>query len=386
MFEIQGKYARAMLTIDNLDTEAIQQLYNLLNAHSSSGSYVAIMPDGHKGKDCLVGFTQHFENEEDVKLVPNIIGADISCGIFAWPLGKFTPDASVLNRLDAFIKENIPHGKGSVSSGRKYLTEEDVAYFTEEETLLEQEEKRWRSNVRTRDAVADQLCSLGSENHFISLERSATTETTYLIIHTGSRGFGRRICELYQYAAKCNHPHGCPSGLEYLLPSDDGYSGYLHFMEAAIRFSERNKELIAHAILEFLKIEEQPGRISTDHNYYDGQERTVRKGAVSAHKGETFLCPINMRDGTLICRGKGNADWNYSAPHGAGRLLSRSEAKKILNLAEVKKTLGDLFTTTIDHSLDEAPDAYKDADFIKAHIAPTADVVDHLHPIYNFKG
>ena len=174
--------------------------------------------------------------------------------------------------------------------------------------------------------------------------------------------------------------------MEYLSPWDDGFDGYLDFMDLGILFARRNKEIMAQEIMEFLKVEEKDGAIKTNHNYYDRAERVIRKGSVSAQKGEKFLCPVNMRDGTFVCIGKGNAEWNCSAPHGAGRLMSRSDAKLILDLESVKATLGDLFTTTIDTSLVEAPDAYKSFEFIREHITPTAEIADHLKPIYNFKG
>jgi RNA-splicing ligase RtcB len=143
---------------------------------------------------------------------------------------------------------------------------------------------------------------------------------------------------------------------------------------------------MAAEIMSFLGVEEKDGAIKTNHNYYDRNERTIRKGAVSAKADELFLCPVNMRDGTLVCRGRGNPEWNESAPHGAGRLMSRGDAKELLDVESVRATLGDLFTTTFDSSLDEAPDAYKSFDFIKRHISPTAEVIDRLLPIYNFKG
>jgi RNA-splicing ligase RtcB len=157
-------------------------------------------------------------------------------------------------------------------------------------------------------------------------------------------------------------------------------------MDVGIRLAARNKEIMAQEIMTFLGVEKKDGAIKTNHNYYDCGERAIRKGAVSAKKGELFLCPINMRDGTLICRGRGNLEWNESAPHGAGRLMSRGEAKELLDVVSVRATLGDLFTTTVDSSLDEAPDAYKSFDFIKGHIEPTAEVADRLVPLYNFKG
>jgi RNA-splicing ligase RtcB len=238
--------------------------------------------------------------------------------------------------------------------------------------------------VQERIPAAMQLCSLGSGNHFISLERSEKTNEIYLLVHSGSRQFGKSVCRVFQKMAADQHPSGNAKGLEYLSPSDDGFEAYLDFMDIGIRLAARNKEVMAQEIMSFLGVNEKEGAIKTNHNYYDRNERTIRKGAVSAKKDELFLCPINMRDGTLICRGKGNNDWNQSAPHGAGRLMSRAAAKELLDIKSVRATLGKLFTTTV--SLDEAPAAYKHFDFICKHITPTAVVADRLRPLYNFKG
>lgn len=384
MYTIKGAFAPALITIDDLDPEAVTQLYGLLNARASEGSKVAIMPDGHPGKDCLVGFTQRFGDEAEVRLVPNFVGGDIACGIFAWPIGKTVPD---LNALDAFIKRQIPHGsRGYAESPNHFVSDEDKAVFQHADEHMGKIERSIFGEEQDRIPALTQLCSLGAGNHFISLERSELSGEIYLMIHTGSRQFGKSVCRVYQKMAQLAHPTGNGIGLEYLAPQDDGFEGYLDFMDVGIRFAKRNKEIMAREILEFLKVEEKDGAVKTNHNYYDREERVIRKGSVSAQKGERFLCPVNMRDGTFVCVGKGNADWNCSAPHGAGRLMSRSDAKQILDLESVKATLGDLFTTTIDTSLDEAPDAYKSFEFIREHITPTADVVDHLKPIYNFKG
>lgn len=384
MYTIKGSFAPALITIDDLDADAVTQLYGLLNARAAEGSKVAIMPDGHPGKDCLVGFTQRFGEDAEVRLVPNFVGGDIACGIFAWPIGKTVPN---LNALDAFIKERIPHGsRGYAESVNRFATDEDKEVFNMADERLGKVERRVFGDEQERLPAITQLCSLGAGNHFISLERSEQTGEIYLIIHTGSRQFGKSVCRLYQKMAKIAHPTGSAKGLEYLSPWDDGFDGYLDFMDVGIRFARRNKEIMAQEIMDFLKAEEKDGAIKTNHNYYDREERVIRKGAVSAQKGEKFLCPINMRDGTFICLGKGNADWNCSAPHGAGRLLSRSDAKQLLDIESVRATLGNLFTTTVDTSIDEAPDAYKGIDFIREHIEPTAEVSDHLVPIYNFKG
>ena len=382
MYTIKGEYAGALITIDDLDSDAVAQLYGLLNAKASEGSKVAIMPDGHPGKDCLVGFTQKFDDDAKVRLVPNFVGGDIACGVFAWPIGKDAPD---LRKLDDFIKKNIPNGsRGYSVSVNRFATDEDRAIFAAADDRLAKLETRIFGREQERIPAAMQLCSLGSGNHFISLERSERTGEIYLLIHSGSRQFGKSVCRLFQKMAADQHPTGNAKGLEYLSPGDDGFEAYLDFMYIGIRLAARNKEIMAQEIMSFIGVEEKDGAIKTNHNYYDREERTIRKGAVSAKKDELFLCPINMRDGTLICRGKGNIDWNQSAPHGAGRRMSRADAKGQLDIESVRATLGDLFTTTV--SLDEAPGAYKRFDFIREHITPTAEVADRLVPLYNFKG
>ena len=372
-----------MLTIDNLDGDAVAQLFGLLNARSAEGSHVAIMPDGHAGDACLVGFTQRFQDGAETRIVPNFVGGDIACGIFAWPIGTVKPD---LNALDGFLRGKYLHRETRGDSVSKFVCRDDKAFFGEADSRLAKLERTVFGKETGRVPAVMQLGTLGGGNHFISLERSGKDGMIYLIVHTGSRLFGKAVCKLFQRMAANAHPTGCPHGLEYLSPSDDGFNGYLDFMDVGIGFARRNKEIIAAEILDYMKLEARPGAVKTNHNYYDRAARTVRKGAVSAQSGETFLCPINMRDGTFICVGKGNADWNCSAPHGAGRLMSRGDAKTLLDITEVRRNLGDLFTTTIDTSLDEAPEAYKSFDFIRKHITPTGDIVDHLKPIYNFKG
>ena len=383
MYTIDGRFASALLTIDNLDGEAVSQLFGLLNARSSEGSHVAIMPDGHAGGSCLVGFTQRFADEAETRIVPNFVGGDIACGIFAWPIGRNVPD---LNALDGFLREKYLQRATREGSVSRFVGDADKACFGEADEKLARIERAVFGENADHVPGIMQLGTLGGGNHFISLERSENSGMIYLIVHSGSRHFGKAVCRLFQRMAANAHPTGCPRGLEYLAPSDDGYGGYLEFMDVGIEFARRNKEIIADEIFDFLKLEALPGAIKTNHNYYDRTMRTVRKGAVSARSGEMYLCPINMRDGTFICVGKGNQEWNCSAPHGAGRLMSRGDAKSLLDLAEVRRNLGNLFTTTINTSLDEAPEAYKSLDFIREHIAPTGEIVDHLKPIYNFKG
>ena len=378
MYTIDGRFASALLTIDNLDGDAVSQLFGLLNARSAEGSHVAIMPDGHAGGSCLVGFTQRFGDEAETRIVPNFVGGDIACGIFAWPIGRKVPD---LNALDGFLRGKYLQKATREDAVSRFVGDADTAYFGDADERLARIERMVFGEAPDHGPGIMQLGTLGGGNHFISLERSETSGMIYLIVHSGSRHFGKAVCRLFQRMAAVAHPTGCQRGLEYLAPSDEGFGGYLEFMDIGIEFARRNKEIIADEIFDFLKLEALPGAIKTNHNYYDRSTRTVRKGAVSAQSGEKYLCPINMRDGTFICVGKGNSDWNCSAPHGAGRLMSRGDAKAVLDLAEVRRNLGDLFTTTIDTSLDEAPEAYTSLDFIRTYITPTCEIVDHLNPI-----
>ena len=363
MYTIDGRFASALLTIDNLDADAVSQLFGLLNARSAEGSHVAIMPDGHAGGSCLVGFTQQFADEAETRIVPNFVGGDIACGIFAWPIGHEAPD---LNALDGYLRGKYLQRATREDSVSSFVGDADRAYFGDADARLARIERTVFGEAPDHVPGIMQLGTLGGGNHFVSLERSEKSGMIYLIVHSGSRHFGKAVCKLFQRMAAIAHPTGCHRGLEYLAPSDEGFEGYLEFMDVGIEFARRNKEIIADEILGFLKLEALPGAVKTNHNYYDRS--------------------TNMRDGTFICIGKGNSDWNCSAPHGAGRLMSRGDAKAVLDLAEVRRNLGDLFTTTIDTSLDEAPEAYKSLDFIRTHIAPTGDIVDHLKPIYNFKG
>ena len=384
MYLIKGKYASALLTIDNLDSEAVSQLYGLLNAVSSEGSKVTIMPDGHPGGSCLVGFTQRFVDGAETRIVPNFVGGDIACGIFAWPVGRDVPD---LDKLDGFLRAKYLTRATREDEVSRFVTDNDMDVFGEADKRLSQIGGRVLGNAPCRRVPAImQLGTVGGGNHFISLERSEKSEMIYLIVHTGSRHFGKTVCKVFQQMAANAHPRGCPQGLEYLSPADAGYEGYLDYMDLGIQFARRNKEIIASEIADFLKLDLLPGAVKTNHNYFDRTTRTVRKGAVSAQSGETFLCPINMRDGTFICIGKGSVEWNCSAPHGAGRLMSRGDAKAVFELPEIKRNLGNLYTTTIETSIDEAPEAYKSLDFIREHISPTGEIIDHLKPIYNFKG
>ena len=383
MYSVKGRYASALLTIDNLDGEALSQLYGLLNAVSSEGSHVAIMPDGHPGGSCLVGFTQRFVDEAETRIVPNFVGGDIACGIFAWPIGCDVPD---LDALDGFLRAKYLSRATREDAASRFVTDSDRELFNDADERLARIGRHVLGEFACRAPAVMQLGTLGGGNHFISLERSEKSGMLYLIVHTGSRHFGKAVCKVFQQMAANAHANGCPHGLEYLSPADAGYEGYLDFMDMGIEFARRNKEIIASEIADFLKIDILPGAVKTNHNYYDRVTRTVRKGAVSAQSGETFLCPINMRDGTFVCIGKGNAEWNCSAPHGAGRLMSRGDAKSVLELSEIKQNLGGLYTTTIDTSIDEAPEAYKSLDFIRGHISATGEIVDRLIPIYNFKG
>ncbi|MGN0833246.1 MAG: RtcB family protein [Kiritimatiellia bacterium] len=286
MYSIKGRYASALLTIDNLDADTVSQLYGLLNAVSSEDSHIAIMPDGHPGGSCLVGFTQRFAEGAETRIVPNFVGGDIACGVFAWPIGRNTPD---LDQLDGFLCAKYLKRATREDAVSSFVTDSDRELFGDADERLGRIGRLVLGDAPCRVPAVMQLGTLGGGNHFISLERSEKDGMTYLLVHTGSRHFGKAVCQVFQRMAANAHPNGCPHGLEYLSPADAGYEGYLDFMELGIEFARRNKEIIASEIADLLKVELLPGAVKTNHNYFDRVTRTIRKGAVSADCGERYL-------------------------------------------------------------------------------------------------
>ena len=363
----------------------------------TEGSRIAIMPDVHAGKGCTIGTTMTVKN----RVVPNIVGVDIGCGMYTVNLGKRTIDFERLDEAAHFI----PSGT-NVWDGRQErydLTGLRCYRFLKDSKRL----------VRS-------LGTLGGGNHFIEVDE-AKDGTKYLVIHSGSRNLGKQVAELYQQLAVELHSGkeeyfkkrdaliaeykaaGRRSEIQKALnqlhwekkesqiPEDLCYlygtylEDYLHDVAICQEFARRNRELMAKIIMESTGLDAGEA-FHTIHNYIDTKEMILRKGAIAAHNGEKVLIPINMRDGSVLAIGKGNLEWNYSAPHGAGRIMSRSKAKESLNIEEYKKSMSGVYTTSVNEAtLDEAPMAYKSLEDIIDVIRESVDVIEVMKPIYNFK-
>lgn len=392
---IEGRYASARVYASEVEQEAIDQIRAMCNQEFTSGSSIRIMPDVHAGKGCTIGTTMTISD----KVVPNIVGVDIGCGMYTLRLEASNID---LARLD-----EAAHG---VPSGMHIWPGE-----TERFPL---EELRCAGALKNMDRLKRSLGTLGGGNHFIEVDRAADG-TLYLVIHTGSRNLGKQVAEHYQdmaielaregrYRAQARkalidrlkaegRADSIQAELEALdgqradVPADlcwlygDALSDYLHDVDICQRFAHRNRELIAQILLEHTGLTGADG-FHTIHNYIDTGEMILRKGAIAAHKGERVLIPLNMRDGSVLALGRGNPEWNFSAPHGAGRRLSRKNARSMLSMAEYKSAMQGIYTTCVATStLDESPMAYKAQEDIIGAIRESVDVIDVIKPIYNFK-
>ena len=400
---VEGRYNSAKVFTNVLDENCIDQIKGLLDLEAFREAQVRIMPDCHAGSSCVIGFTADLGD----KIIPNIVGVDIGCGMLTVELGKIDID---LPRLDQVIHDKVPCGR-NVNEGR-------LMRFTELQDM------RCYRELNDTKAIERAIGSLGGGNHFIEIDEDEDG-CKYLVIHTGSRQLGKQVAEHYQKIARGLHTGWGPlwdkeevikreykaSGrrseiqdalkelhrsfhqtapdmpLEYTFLSGKYTDDYLHDMRICQKYADENRKMIARLIIENYGLEPL-SEFTTVHNYIDHDSNIIRKGAVSAKEGEVLLIPINMRDGSLLCRGKGNPDWNYSAPHGAGRLFSRGTAFHEFTLEEYERTMREagIYSTTVDGStLYECPMAYKGMKDIVDNIAPTAEIIKILKPIYNFK-
>lgn len=364
MITLTGKYNTAKIFTDTIESSAEGQIQKLLDLECISGSQIRIMPDVHAGAGCTIGTTMTITD----KVIPNLVGVDIGCGMLTVKLRDKRLD---LPKLDSFIHNNIPAGFAIRSNPHKYLDETSIdELYCQKQVDME----RGRCSLGT----------LGGGNHFIEIDKD-DEGNLYLVIHTGSRHIGLQTAKYYQDAAF--KALGDQDEIPYELAYCEGVllEQYLHDMKIMQDFANWNRQAIADTIIKGCKLKVD-SQFTTIHNYIDLEHRILRKGAVSAQLDETLLIPINMRDGALICRGLGNHDWNYSAPHGSGRIMSRSEVKNSVTLHAYKETMKGIFSTTVNAgTLDECPMAYKRIDEIVANIAPTAEIVTRIRPIYNFK-
>lgn len=395
MKEVKGKYNTAKILTDVVDEKSIEQVKLLCDQPFVEGSKIRMMPDIHAGAGCTIGTTMTITD----KVVPNLVGVDIGCGMLCVELGKIDLD---LEKLDKVIREHIPSGFGVREYVHPYVTNIrlDELYCRDDIDF-----KRARLSIGT----------LGGGNHFIEVDKD-DEGNLYLVIHTGSRHLGVEVCDYYQEQAYNKLKYRWQKERDMLIKSlkvngrekdistelskctfdiskdlayvdDLLFSNYIHDMKMVQGFAAWNRVAIADIIVEHMDLY-WTGRteFQTIHNYIDTENMILRKGAVSAQKGEKLLIPINMRDGSLICVGKGNPDWNYSAPHGAGRLFGRMAAKKQFSVEEFEKSMEGIYTTSVgEDTLDECPMAYKSMDDIVNNIGDTVDILKVIKPIYNFK-
>jgi len=401
MFELKGKYNYCKVYTDIVDNATISQLTNLLNQECMSGLNIRIMSDCHAGSGCVVGTTMTLKD----RVIPNLVGVDIGCGMRVIKLKEKRID---LPALDSVIRKYVPSGFG-----------------VHEEAIAESGADKLIASGTNIERAMKSLGTLGGGNHFIEVDR-ADDGSLYLVIHTGSRHLGIEVCKYYQDLAfqklkekdaggslrekskdlvarykaegrkkeiskaleKLKAEHNATNvsvchELAYVEGLD--FLDYIHDMKITQEHAVINRATIAKQIMKHAKLHAED-EFETIHNYIDTDAMILRKGAVSAKAGEKLIIPLNMRDGALICIGKGNHDWNCSAPHGAGRIMSRSEAKENVSMSEYKKSMEGIFTTCVNRgTIDESPMAYKPAQAIIDNISETVEITDHIMPIYNFK-
>ena len=397
MFEIQGAYATAKCFATQVEDSAVEQVRNMCDTPFTEGCQVRIMPDVHAGVGCTIGTTMTIRD----KVVPNVVGVDIGCGMYVVRLGTQDID---LQRLDEACHA-VPSGQ-SVWDGRKVRF--DLTQLTCYREL--------KNSTRIERSIG----TLGGGNHFVEVDR-AEDGTCYLVIHSGSRNLGTQVANWYQRLAVDLHrgkgayfeqrdeliarykAEGRRDQIQAALRKlrweakklsvpaelcwlEGSYmQDYLHDVAVCQAYARLNRETMADIILDRAGLVGEEA-FHTIHNYIDVDEMILRKGAIAAHKDELVLIPLNMRDGSVLARGRGNADWNFSAPHGAGRVLSRKAARENLSLEEYRAQMAGIYTTCIcEATLDEAPGAYKAREDIIGPLAEAVDIVDELRPVYNFK-
>ena len=397
MLELRGKYNSAKVFTDVIDENAVSQIITLLNQPMSQNQQIRIMPDVHAGAGCTIGTTMTITD----KAVPNLVGVDIGCGMETVCIKESFIE---VQKLDKLIRAEIPSGFAIRKKIHRYMEKLELLdlYCIDHIDLLRAEKS---------------LGTLGGGNHFIEADKGEDG-SIYIVIHSGSRHLGLEVAKYYQEEAYkrlncCSEEEinsliakmkaegkekqiqkelkkltntkytDIPKPLAYT--EGDLFEQYIHDMKLVQEYAMLNRQAMMNEIIKGmgLHIKDQ---FTTIHNYIDTEKMILRKGAVSAKEGEVLLIPINMRDGSLICTGKGNPDWNCSAPHGAGRLLSRGEARATLTLSEFKKQMEGIYSTSVSRdTIDESPMAYKTMDDIVSNIGDTADIEDIIKPIYNFK-
>ncbi len=406
MFELKGKYTNAVVMADQVEPECVSQIITMIN-HSAFTNPVVIMPDTHSGKGSVIGFTMRMGE----KLIPNVVGVDIGCGMLSANFGKIEIDHQ---KLDNYIRSMIPFGFNIHERGIYHMKDQfkwnnrfDHDWFKE----------RCKKMNLDESYIINSIGTLGGGNHFIEVGRSVNTEDIWITIHSGSRNFGKKVCDYWQKKAanKLNQRRYDSykerltelkkeiskqelesritdlkkefgigdkiNGLEFLTEED--VIGYLNDMHFAQLYAQENRMVMLKEITKFFGLKEIQDLIGTIHNFIDPDDSIIRKGAIRSYVTERMIIPFNPKDGLLICEGKSKPDWNFSAPHGAGRIMSRSRAKREISDEMAEKAMEGIFSTA--KPKDESPLVYKDPEMIEKLIEPTARVIDRVIPIHNMK-
>jgi len=429
MLELKGKYNKdCKIFVDEVEQEAISLIQSILDKQVSDGVPVRIMPDVHAGKGITIGFTMPMTD----MLSSNYVGVDIGCGMLS---AKFDGQTSMdLEKVDIAIRENVPMGFNTHTErifndipfdqvqriADDFTKNYNVKFGTS--YVAPTYNEKWLDK-KLKDIKIDpvkfwmSIGTLGGGNHFIEIGKSDVSNSYWVTVHSGSRNFGLKIADYWNNVAngkvkvapkeynealdkvlqntfpKSDIPKKIKElkesfglGIDKEFLQGDNLMGYLYDMIFAQQYATWNRETMMYSIKNALKIKKFDEVINTVHNFVDFKDFVIRKGAVASYKGEKLIIPFNMRDGILICEGKSNADWNNSAPHGAGRLMSRSKAKESVDLKDFQKTMKDVYSTSVCKStLDEAPFAYKSSEMIEKAIEPTATILEKIKPILNIK-
>ena len=398
MYKVKGKYNEALVYASNAEAKSIEQIETICNMEFSKDSKIRIMPDVHAGAGCTIGTTMTLTNA----VIPNMVGVDIGCGM---EVARIEEKEIDFEKLDNLIKSEIPYGREVRNKTHPFARNINI------------KELRCIKDVNHLIRESRAIGSLGGGNHFIEVDKD-DEGNLYVVIHSGSRHLGKEVANIYQELSykqvngitqediqkvindlksqgrqkeieatinkmKEERLNDIPKDLAYCTGKI--FEDYIHDMKIMQHYADLNRKAMMQIIVDGMNLH-VVDQFTTIHNYIDIDNMILRKGAVSAQKGEKLLIPINMRDGSLICIGKGNPDWNYSAPHGAGRLCSRGEAFRRFSLEEFEKQMEGIYTTTATaQTLDECPMAYKNMDDIVENIGPTADIIKVIKPIYNFK-
>jgi RNA-splicing ligase RtcB len=415
MVTVHGKYNDASVYAVTVDDKALEQIKKICDSKDFAGETIRVMPDTHMGTGCVIGYTMTLKNK---RVVPSFVGVDIGCGILTSKFDHWG-GAGILKTIDSIIHEEIPCGVNVRDKFDKSVT----PYYTADISSL-----KCYEFLKNTGRLKNSMGTLGGGNHFIEVDVSDTGDY-YLVIHSGSRNLGVQVCEFYQglAEAKCGNYKAINERYDFLITeeidrlkkcgkqrkieeairelnaqrnaelatacpdphlayvTDADYDNYIHDMEICQRWAAENRANMALLIGSRLGITFSVA-FDTVHNYINMDDMILRKGAISAKKGERITIPLNMFDGSIIATGKGNADWNWSAPHGAGRLMSRTAARERIRLEDFKAKMAGIYSTTVcGNTIDEAPQAYKSAEEIINGVYPTCEIVDIIRPVYNFK-